>query len=264
MIEFCSLYSGSSGNSLFVKNGETRILIDLGVSTKKVTTALNQIGEEPSKLDAVLISHEHSDHIQGIKVFFKKYGIPVYANTNTWDKIEEFTQGVIPDSEKKYFITNEEFKIKDITIRPFATSHDAAEPVGFNFYADDKKVTTATDLGYISKDIVEALDLSDFIFLESNHDKEMLKVGPYPWFLKERILSKEGHLSNEVAGRAVAYFATRGTKKFILGHLSKKNNFPELAYQTAKNKLEMCDLSIGKDVELSIASQDNIGEMNYI
>lgn len=264
MIEFCSLYSGSRGNSLFIKNNDTRILIDAGVSTKKITTALQEIGESPDKIDAVVISHEHKDHIQGIKVFFKKYGVPVYANANTWGQIEKFTEDVIPESERKYFTTNEEFKIKDITIKPFLISHDAAEPVGFNFFAEGKKLTTATDLGYISKDIMTALDASDLIFIESNHDKEMLKMGVYPWPLKQRILSKEGHLSNDTAGRAIAYFAKRGTKKFILGHLSQNNNFPELAYQTVKNILSTHDLSITEDITLSIASQEVIGDMNYL
>ena len=264
MMEFCSLYSGSNGNSLFVKNNDTRILIDAGVSTKKITTALSKIGESPDKIDAVLISHEHKDHIQGIKVFFKKYGVPVYANAKTWGEIEKFTQDVIPDGEKRYFVTNEEFKLKDITVRPFAISHDAVEPVGFNIFADEKKLTTATDLGYISNDIMTALDSSDLIFIESNHDKEMLRMGIYPWYLKQRILSKEGHLSNDAAGRAIAYFAQRGTKKFILGHLSKNNNFPELAYQTVKNILSSHNLSITDDISVSIASQDNIGEMSYL
>lgn len=264
MVEFCSLYSGSSGNSLFVKNNDTRILIDAGVSTRKITTALNEIGESAEKIDAVLISHEHKDHIQGIKVFFKKYGVPVYANAKTWGEIEKYTQDIIPDSEKRYFTTNEEFKIKDLTIKTFPISHDAVEPVGFNLFADDKKITTATDLGYISKEVMTALDASDLLFIESNHDKEMLKMGIYPWYLKQRILSKEGHLSNDVAGKAIAYFANRGTKKFILGHLSKNNNFPELAYQTVKNILESHEISITDDISLSIASQDNVGEMNYI
>ena len=263
MAEFCSLYSGSSGNCLFVKNKDTRVLVDVGVSAKKIADSLEKIGEQANKLDAVLISHEHKDHIQGLRVFFKKYGVPVYANKNTWDKVEDTTKGEIKEPYKKYFITNEEFKIKDFVIRPFNKSHDAVEPVGFNFIADDKKITIATDLGYISKNIVDALDFSDFIFLESNHDKEMLKMGVYPWYLKQRILSKEGHLSNETAGRAVAYFATRGTKKFMLGHLSKNNNFPELAYETVKSTLEAHGLSID-DINLCIASQEFVENMSYI
>lgn len=263
MAEFCSLYSGSQGNVLFVRDRDTRILIDAGMSTKKIVTALNEIGEDASKLDAILISHEHSDHIQGVKVFFKKYGIPVYANERTWEKIEEFTQGVIPDNEKKYFCTNEEFKIKNITVHPFAISHDAVDPVGFNFFIEDKKITTATDLGYISKEIVTALDDSDFIFLESNHDKNMLKMGLYPWHLKRRIAGREGHLSNDVASRAVAYFASRGTDKFMLGHLSQNNNFPELVYQSVKNELEAKGIFM-TDVHVAVAGQDVVSEVEYI
>lgn len=263
MAEFCSLYSGSGGNSLFVKNKNTRILIDVGVSAKKIAMALEKIGEEPSKLDAVLISHEHKDHIQGLRVFFKKYGVPVYANYKTWSKIEETTKGEILDSYKRCFVTNKDFLLGDIIIKPFSVSHDAVEPVGFSFIVDDKKITVATDLGYVSKSIASELDLSDFIFLESNHDEEMLKMGAYPWYLKQRILSREGHLSNDVAGRVIAYFANRATKKFMLGHLSRNNNFPELAYQTVKNELEANNLSIDS-VSLEIASQDFVENMKYI
>ena len=263
MAEFCSLYSGSRGNVLFVKDGDTRILIDAGMSTKKIVAALDEIGEDASRLNAVLISHEHKDHIQGVKVFFKKYGIPVYANRSTWEKIEEFTQGVIPEGEKRYFCADEEFRINDIIVRPFSISHDAADPVGFNFFVGDKKITTATDLGYISKDIVTALDASDFIFLESNHDKNMLKMGAYPWPLKKRIAGKEGHLSNDVASKAVAYFASRGTGKFMLGHLSENNNFPELVYQSVKNEVEARGIQI-TDIQVAIAGQDVVSDMNYI
>ena len=263
MAEFCSLYSGSSGNSLFVKSKDARILIDAGVSAKKIAEALESIGEDASRLDAILISHEHKDHIQGLRVFLKKYGVPVYANENTWSKIDEITKGEIADFYKRYFVANEEFVLKDIIVKPFRISHDAIDPVGFSFVVGDKKITVATDLGYISTDIVSNLDLSDFIFLESNHDKEMLKMGSYPWHLKQRILSKEGHLSNDVAGRAIAYFAKRGTKKFMLGHLSKNNNFPELAYQTVKSELEAQNIS-ASDISLSIASQEFVKNMNYI
>ena len=263
MAEFCSLYSGSDGNALFIKNKDTRILIDIGVSTKKVVAALNNIGEDVSKLDGILISHEHADHIYGVRVFFKRYGIPVYANEGTWEKIDEFTKGEIPDSEKRYFKTNEVFSIKDIMIHPFDISHDAVDPVGFNFFTEDKKITTVTDLGYINKDIVVAMEGSDFIFLESNHDRNMLEVGAYPWYLKKRIAGKKGHLSNDVASRAVAYFASVGTEKFMLGHLSRNNNFPELAYESVKNEVESKGMMM-KNIDVAVANQDVVSEVKYI
>lgn len=233
------------------------------MSTKRIVAALNEIGEDPKDIDAILISHEHKDHIQGIKVFFNKYGVPVYANEKTWEKIAKFTEDVIPDSEKKYFCTSEEFRIGDITVRPFATSHDAAEPVGFNFFAGDKKITTATDLGCMDRDIVDALDDSDFIFLESNHDRNMLKVGPYPWPLKKRIASKLGHLPNDVAARAVAFFASRGTDMFMMGHLSQNNNFPELVYQSVKNEVEGKGILMS-NIDFFVASQDVISDIKHI
>lgn len=263
MAEFCSLYSGSRGNALFVRDKSTRILIDVGMSKKKIVTALNDIGEDASRLDAILISHEHKDHIQGVKVFFKKYGIPVYANERTWECITKFTEDVIPENEKRYFCANEEFRIGDIVVRPFSISHDAADPVGFNFFVDDKKITTATDLGYISKSIVTALEDSDFIFLESNHDKNMLQMGAYPWPLKKRIAGKEGHLSNDIASKAVAYFASRGTGKFMLGHLSQNNNFPELVYQSVKNEIEAKGMLM-TNVCVDVARQDVVSEVKYI
>lgn len=260
MIKFCSLYSGSSGNSIFVGAGSTRILVDAGLSAKRIIEALCSIGETPSQISAILISHEHSDHTKGAGIMSRKFNIPVYANENTWAAMEHDV-GPVNSNNKRYFNTGMDFEIDDISVKAFAIPHDAAEPVGFNFFAEDKKVTTATDIGHINRELIGNLEMSDLILLESNHDVEMLKVGPYPWSLKKRIMGDRGHLSNEMAGKVIAHMAKLGTKIFLLGHLSKENNFPELAYQTVCNELTEKCIAVGSDIELDVAARDCAGRI---
>ncbi|PNT90808.1 MBL fold metallo-hydrolase [Clostridium thermosuccinogenes] len=260
MIKFCSLFSGSSGNSLYIEANGTKILIDAGLSGKRIIQALNSIGEQPSEISAVLVTHEHSDHIRGVGILSRKFNIPVYANEKTWDAMG--TQiGPINADNMRCFTTGKEFEIGNLCIKPFPIPHDASEPVGFNFFAENKKVTTATDIGHITKEVLESLIRSDLVLLESNHDIEMLKVGPYPWPLKRRILGDRGHLSNEMAGKVAVHMAQRGTRKFLLGHLSKENNFPELAYQTVYNALSEQKIKVGSDVTLEVAMRDYTGSV---
>lgn len=258
MMKFCSLYSGSSGNCLFVSDGKTKILVDCGMSGKRIIEALVAIGENPSELSAVLVSHEHSDHIRGAGILSRKFDIPIYANENTWNAMEEGL-GPVNIKNKMCFDNCKEFEIGNIYVKAFPIPHDAIDPVGFNFFLDNKKVTTATDIGHMTNKLLSYLMGSDLLLIESNHDVEMLKVGPYPWPLKKRILGERGHLSNEMAGKVVAYLAKNGTKKFLLGHLSRENNFPELAYQTVCNVLSENDICAGKDIMLSVALRDRAG-----
>lgn len=260
MIRFCSLYSGSSGNCLFLGTEKARILIDAGLSAKRIIEALCSIGEKPSDISAILVSHEHSDHIRGAGIFSRKFKVPVYANENTWDAMESAI-GAIDSKSRMCFQTGKEFEIGDVCVNPFNIPHDAAEPVGFNFFVGNKKVTTATDIGHINKGLLQYLEDNDLLFLESNHDVEMLKVGPYPWHLKKRIMGDSGHLSNEMAGKVIAYMAEKGTRKFLLGHLSRENNFPELAYQTVCNALSEKQICAGVDVELAVAMRDRTGSV---
>ncbi|MCX7749861.1 MAG: MBL fold metallo-hydrolase [Clostridia bacterium] len=260
MIKFCSLYSGSSGNSIFLSDGNTKVLIDAGLSGKKIIEALCTIGENPVELSAILISHEHSDHIRGAGILSRKFDIPIYANEATWSAMEKWI-GPVNVKNKIYFETGMEFVIGDIGIKAFSIPHDASEPVGFNFFMHNKKITTATDIGHITKPLLENLIDSHILLLESNHDVEMLKVGPYPWMLKKRIMGDWGHLSNETAAKVVAYLAEKGTKRFVLGHLSRENNFPELAYQTALNILNEKNIKIGCDITLDIALRDRVGNV---
>lgn len=260
MIKFCSLYSGSSGNAMFLSDGSTKILIDTGLSGKRIFEALVSIGEKPSELSAILVSHEHSDHIRGAGVISRKVDIPIYANQNTWEAMEHCI-GPVSLKNKMYFDTGKEFEVGNIVIKAFPIPHDAAEPVGFNFFIENRKITTATDIGHMNKELLSHIEGSDLLLIESNHDVEMLKVGPYPWPLKKRILGELGHLSNEMAGKVVAYLADKGTRNFFLGHLSKENNFPELAYETVRNILREKNIDIEKDIRLSVALRDRAGQV---
>lgn len=258
MIKFCSLYSGSSGNSLFIGTESTKILIDAGLSGKRIIEALRSIGENPSELSAILITHEHSDHTRGAGIVSRKFDIPIYANENTWEAMDREISP-INIKNKAYFNTGAQFNIGDIIINAFSIPHDAAEPVGYNFFVNDKKVTVATDIGHINKELLKNFEMSDLILLESNHDVEMLKVGPYPWHLKQRIMGDRGHLSNEMAGKVIAYLAGKGTKNFLLGHLSKENNFPELAFETVRSVLHEKCIKIDEDITLCVALRDKVG-----
>jgi phosphoribosyl 1,2-cyclic phosphodiesterase len=260
MIKFCSLFSGSSGNAIFLGTDKTKILIDAGVSGKRIIEALVSIGENPSELSAVLVSHEHSDHIKGAGIISRRLDIPIYANEGTW-KAMEGQIGPVSLKNKRYFNTGIEFEINEICIKPFPMPHDASEPVGFSFFTENKKVTVSTDIGHISEELLDCMEMSDLILLESNHDLEMLRVGRYPWWLKKRIMGENGHLSNEAAGKTVAYLADRGTRRFLLGHLSKENNFPELAYQTVLNALDEKQIRVGTDVTLDVVLRDRVGRV---
>lgn len=260
MIRFCSLYSGSSGNSLFISSGNTRLLVEAGLSAKKIIEALCTIGEKPAEINAILVSHEHSDHIRGAGILSRKFNLPIYASEGTWGAMEHMI-GPVLECNKIIFTSYAPFEIGDITVTPFPIPHDAGEPVGYSFSASGRKVTVATDIGHINMELLNCFEDSDLLLLESNHDLEMLKVGPYPWSLKKRIAGNNGHLSNDAAGEVIAYMAGKGTKRFLLGHLSKENNFPELAYQTVCNALCEKSLLAGTDIMLEVVHRDRVGKV---
>ncbi|NLM27595.1 MAG: MBL fold metallo-hydrolase [Clostridiaceae bacterium] len=259
MLKLASLYSGSSGNSVYISSKNTHILVDAGLSGKRIEESLAHIGGNIKNIQAILISHEHSDHIMGAGVLSRRYKIPIYANEKTWEAMRLCIKQIDPECIR-VFSTGQPFKIGDIEVNTFNTPHDAVEPVGFNFCCDRKKATIATDIGHINRSLLNNLVGSDIILLESNHDIEMLKVGRYPWPLKQRIMSDKGHLCNDIAAKVVAYLAVNGTKKFLLGHLSKENNFPELAFQTVKNALTEKSITTGRDVYVGIAYRDRVSE----
>ena len=236
MLNFCSLYSGSSGNSLFIETKNTKILVDAGVSCKKIEKALEDIDVNPSTLDGILITHEHTDHVQGLGTLSKKFDLPVFVNQETLDAMPT-QKDKISDKNIKTFKVTEKFEIGDLTINPFSIPHDAANPCGFNIYKDNKKISIATDIGHITNSILKELEESLFIMLEANYDPNVLKCSTYPFNLKTRIAGPTGHLSNEMAGKTISYLIKSGLKNAMLGHLSKESNFPELAYKTVVDEL---------------------------
>lgn len=255
MLNFCSLYSGSSGNSLFIETPNTKLLIDAGVSSKKIENALLDINVEPSSLDGILITHEHSDHVQGLGTFSKKFDLPVFVNEKTLDAMPK-QRDKIASKNIKTFKVSDNFSIGDLDIKPFSIPHDAANPCGFNIWKNDKKISIATDIGHMTNDILKCLEESLFIMLEANYDPEVLRCSSYPFTLKSRIAGPTGHLSNEIAGKTISHLLQSGLKSAMLGHLSKESNFPELAYQTVIDEL-ITNHSFQKDnLQLGVASRD--------
>jgi len=255
MFQFCSLYSGSSGNSLFVSTEHTKILIDAGESAKKIVEALSSCQIAIEEIDAIVVSHEHSDHVKGLGTLSKKYNIPVYANSKTWDAMPSQSEKIVAEN-KKFFISNEAFEIGDIHLQPFSTPHDAASSCGFTLHHDGKKISIATDLGHVNPSITSQLEGSNFLFIESNYEPEVLKCSRYPYPLKQRIGGPNGHLSNEEAGKFISYLLTTDVKNIMLGHLSKENNFPELAYKTVMNEILNSSAS-NQQFSLNIANRSS-------
>ena len=239
-MELCSIASGSSGNCIYVGTDATHLLVDVGISGKKTEGGLNSIGQSLKNIDGILVTHEHSDHICGLGVLSRKYHIPIFATRGTIAAIKMSSS--VGKIEEELFVpikADESFRIKDITVEPMRTSHDAAEPVAYRMRYENKKIAIATDLGTYNEYTVECLKGMDLLFLEANHDVNMLQVGPYPYQLKRRILGDRGHLSNELSGQLLKRIAHEKLQGVILGHLSKDNNIPELAYETVRVELAM-------------------------
>lgn len=253
MLKFFSLYSGSTGNSLLLQSENCNLLIDSGVSAKKVVDGLEQVGSSISNIDAILVTHEHSDHVQSLGTLSKKYNIPVFANQKTWDAMK-LQKDKIDDHNRKFFVSNEDFEIKDILIHSFSIPHDAADPCGFNFTLGKEKFSVATDIGHMTTNIIDCLENSKFLMLEANYEPEVLKCSSYPYLLKTRIAGPNGHLSNQLAGKTIAKLMDSGLEEVMLGHLSKENNFPELAHKSVLEELQYAGFS-EPNVEIKVASR---------
>ena len=258
---FCSLYSGSSGNSIFVSSGKTNILIDAGLPGKKIDEALKSIDKNPSSIDGIFVTHEHSDHIKGVGILSRKYDIPIYANDKTWSAMES-SLGKIKEHNIKIMDRRSVVHIGDLDVKSFVTPHDAIAPVGYTITNKNKKVSIATDFGVFTREIYDNIKESDVILLESNHDVNMLQVGIYPYYLKQRILGQKGHLSNDNAGRLLGEILHDDMKAVMLGHLSKENNYEALALATVCAEITMGDNPYkAEDFPIQIAKRDEPSQL---
>ena len=257
--QFCSLSSGSSGNCYLAGTDRTLVLIDAGISAKQIADRLKTLGLSPSDLSGVLITHEHSDHIKGIDTLSNKYGLPMYMNAATEEQVRKLCKNG-DRMEIRTFRNEDPFLLEDLEVLAFPVSHDAADTVGFSLKKGNAKLCTATDTGCVTEKILSELTDADLVVMEANHDEEILKMGRYPWFLKQRILSDCGHLSNESAGRALARIIREDPRprQILLAHLSKENNFPEMAWQTVVNVLESEDIFLGEDLRIDMLMRDEM------
>ena len=254
-LRFSPLFSGSSGNAIYVGCDEAHLLVDAGMSGSRVTGELASMGIDPKKLNGILVTHEHIDHIKGIGILSRKYDLPVYATEGTWQGMYGKI-GPVSDKNRVIFEPEQDFFIGPINVMPFPTPHDANQSVGYAFDLYGARLAIATDLGCIRESWLKYVTGADAVILESNYDPDMLNAGPYPYELKKRIKSRHGHLSNEDAGHVAAELVRRGTSQIILGHLSKENNFPELAMRTCELYLQMNGLTPHVDAALYVARRD--------
>lgn len=249
--------SGSKGNAIFFDFGSARILVDAGISCRRIEQGLAGIGMKAGDLDAVLITHEHTDHINGLDVLIRRHKIPVYTRPGTWQAIEcskEFPQ------ECRRAL-NGHLNLKGVDIKPFRISHDAADPVGFSFHCQKTKCVVATDLGVVTNSVADELAMTDYMILESNHDVTMLRNGPYPPFLKQRIRSSVGHLSNHDAAHVLGSIPCKPGMQVFLAHLSQQNNHPDIAEKTVSDYLSDQGCVVGHDIILHRTYQDRVSSL---
>jgi phosphoribosyl 1,2-cyclic phosphodiesterase len=254
-LSICILASGSRGNAIFVSSGSTSILIDAGLSGIEIERRLRQRGLCPKNLDAILVSHEHTDHIQGVGVLSRRFKLPVYLNTRT-QKAALSQLGNL--HHFKNFECGTSFKINDLSIHPFSISHDAQDPAGFTVNQNGTKIGIATDLGIATSMVKDHLKGCVLLVLEANHDEDMLINGPYPWPVKQRIKSRTGHLSNAASKALLNELQHDRLKHVMLAHLSETNNTPQKAVNEVRQALTRCIATIG------VASQDESGSLFHI
>lgn len=252
MAKFCPLFSSSGGNSIYIGGGENSILIDAGMSAKQTETALNNIGVDPDSISDIFITHEHNDHIKGIKVFTKKHKVKLHMTAGTYEAL--IKTDTLDNATDCNIISSDGAEVGYMLVKSFATSHDASESCGYTVeLANGRKMSVATDLGIMTDTVFGAIKGSDLVLLESNHDVNMLECGGYPYILKRRILGAKGHLSNDVCAETLVKLIESGTTRFFLGHLSRENNIPQLAYQTSVSALSLAGAKEGEDYYIRVA-----------
>ena len=240
-MKICLLASGSGGNSICVQNGSSNVLIDAGLTGKKIEERLQSIGVNPAGLQAVVVSHEHADHIKGVGVLARRYGLPVWMTEGTLNASKKIFRG----TEKiRVFENDEAFSIGDLSFQAFQLPHDAADPVNFSVTDGHANVTVATDMGTVTQLVYQYMRRADLVIIETNYDYQLLMDGPYPWDLKRRISSTHGHLSNEGAAEVLCDLAREGLQQAVLAHLSQKNNRPNLARETCADMLQESGYSV--------------------
>lgn len=251
-MKFCPLFSSSGGNSVYIGSGDDSILIDIGMSCKQTEQALWNIGADADSVRNIFITHEHSDHIKGIKVFTKKHKARLHMTAGTYEALTK--TDALDNAAECCILSPDGIEIGNMHIKAFSTSHDAAESCGYTIeLSNGRKVSVATDLGVMTDTVFDAISGSDLVMLESNHDINMLQCGGYPYILKRRILGIKGHLSNDACAETVTRLLNTGTTRFFLGHLSRENNLPQLAYQTSAAALTMSGATEGADYLLRVA-----------
>jgi phosphoribosyl 1,2-cyclic phosphodiesterase len=250
------LGSGSSGNSTLVSDGERHVLIDIGLSGRETARRLAECGLAPEGICAVVVSHEHGDHCRGVAPFVKDLGIPVYLTAGAL----KASGMILPEDKWREINSSSMFDVCGMRFTPFAVSHDGVDPIGFTVEKDGVKIAVVLDLGYISNLVAERLRGCDCIVLESNHDIRMLKFGPYPWSLKQRVMSRRGHLSNESVAEFLSGSFDGKARTVILAHLSKKNNLPELALVSAQKALQERSALSFCQTKVELAKPDEIGK----
>lgn len=251
-----SLISGSSGNSTLISYGSTHILVDCGMSGKRLEQLLSQIGMRGADLSAIVVTHEHIDHISGVGVVSRRYNLPVYATEQTHSAMNV---GRLSEDNIRIVEPDRPFDINDICVNAFSIPHDAAAPVGYRFFCGKEKLAVATDIGIMTDELFDSLSGSDRVLLEANHDIDMLLHGGYPEPLKARILGNAGHMSNALSAKTALALARRGTKHIMLAHLSDENNTPALAYETVKSALDADGAERG-DLDLLVAKRYEVTE----
>ena len=260
MARFVTLYSGSSGNSAYVGGRDAGILVDAGVSCRKMMQALKDSEIDVNAVKAIFITHEHSDHISGLQVFLSKHNVPVYASPEVAGWLAQ--SGIMPPFAEIHTVEGQEICVADMMIEGFDTPHDSLHSLGFRINTSDgRKIAVATDLGHLPDRIMKLLYGCDLVMLESNYDPEMLEFGPYPFVLKRRIFGRSGHLSNTECAAALPSLIAAGTTRLVLSHLSRENNTPEIARSTALCSLQGGGFVEGGDYILEIAPRFNAGKM---
>ena len=252
-MQLASLFSGSSGNSVLVSGGSTKILVDAGLSGITIESELKKLDVTMEEIDAILVTHEHSDHIKGVGVLSRRFGVPIYANDGTWAGMEQWIGKIKPENRR---VLSEGLAVGALEVEPFETPHDSVSSLGFCFYHKGKKATVMTDCGHVSDCMLAHALGSDAILMESNHDIDMLVTGGYPYYLKQRIKGERGHLSNVEAAKLAAILANRGTRCILLGHLSNENNTPKFAYEESARALGIMGAEIGRDIMLAVAGRN--------